>query len=83
MVSAMFGLPPIFPAEEAFADELAIMLSTAGLRCLAQMQDMLKRLEEFCDWAGIAISISKTEITGFDFGCENRQRPLPLLRRPP
>ena len=46
----------------AFADDTT--LTTEGVR---QMEKLLQRVHEFCEWAGVRINLNKSEITGYDF----------------
>ena len=59
--SAHTDAHPLEEGPAAFADDLAILFASPDHQCFAQMQDLLARLEQFCDWAGIAVSVVKTE----------------------
>ena len=52
----------------AYADDLALLLASTDARHTAsQLQDIVHRMGEFCDWAGLEVSALKTEVTGYDF----------------
>ena len=58
----------------AYADDIAILLASSDAkRTHSEMQDIINRMGEFCDWAGLEVSTLKTEVTGYDF---DRRRDL-------
>ena len=66
---AQYFKPPGGEAERIFANQGAFV-DDVGLIChtAADMNSLLDRLREFCEWAGMSLCVPKTEITAYNFG---------------
>ena len=57
------GADQVFANHGAFVDDVGLICHSA-----ADMNSLLDRLHEFCEWAGMSLCVPKTEITAHNFG---------------